>query len=170
MNVLRMMRKMKFLSPRKRIEWYPPFFFMRVKVLQLPDDWSNVTIRLPLNALSKNMGDAMFGGYIASLADPIAALACAKRFPNYSVWTRAMHIDFIKPGSSDLELRFQFDDAAYKNIAKELKETGRSNPTFEYAFYRADGKVCANVTNTVAIRPDNYLQQLARKKLEKKEG
>lgn len=162
MNVLRMMRKMKFLSPRKRIEWYPPFFFMRVKVLQLRDDWSNVVIRLPLNALSKNMGDAMFGGYIASLADPIAALACAKRFPGCAVWTRAMNIDFVKPGNSDLELRFDFDEALYQEISKELEEGGRSTPTFKYAFYRADGVVCAKVSNTVAIRPDNYLQQLAR--------
>ena len=161
MNVLRMMRKLKFLSPRKRLEWFPPFFFMRIKVLQLPDDWSNVIIRLPLNALSKNMGDSMFGGNMASLADPVAAMACAKRFPNYAVWTRAMHIDFVKPGNSDLELRFEFDEAHYREIAKELEENGRSDPTFEYGFYRADGKVCAKVTNTVAIRPEGYLKQHA---------
>ena len=161
MNALRLMRKLKFLSPRKRIEWYPPFFFMRVKVLELPDDWGNVRIRLPLNALSKNMGDSMFGGYMASLADPIAAMACAKRFPDCAVWTRSMYIDFVKPGNSDLELHFQFDDKHYREISKEIEEKGRSTPTFEYAYYRADGKVCAKITNTVAIRPEDYLKNHA---------
>lgn len=102
----------------------------------------------------------MFGGNMASLADPIAAMACARRFPDYSVWTRAMKIDFVSPGDTDLELRFEFDETLYQEIVKQLEESGRSTPTFQYAFYRKDGKVCANVTNTVAIRPDDYLKKV----------
>ncbi|HEY5601776.1 MAG TPA: PaaI family thioesterase [Gammaproteobacteria bacterium] len=151
-----MLRKLSFLSPRRRLEWYPPFFFMRVKVLEMREDWSRVRIRLPLNAFSKNMGGAMFGGYQASLADPIAALACVKRFPGYSVWTRAMSIDFVREGNSDLELRFEVDEALFQKIKQELEQTGRSTPSFEYALYRSDGEICTKVTNTVAIRPADY--------------
>jgi len=131
---------------------------MGVKVLELKDDWSVVRIRLPLNGFSKNMGGSMFGGNIASLADPIAAMACAKRFPSYAVWTRAMQIDFVKPGNSDLELRFAFEESIYQEIARQLEESSRSNPVFNYHFYRADGEVCARVKNTVAIRPEDYLK------------
>ncbi|WP_455366676.1 PaaI family thioesterase [Kaarinaea lacus] len=156
MNVLRTLGKLSFLSPKRRLEWYPPFFFMRVKVIEMQDDWRLVRFKLPLNGFSKNMGDAMYGGYQASLADPVAALACVKRFPGYSVWTRAMHIDFIREGNSDLELRFEFDDNLFQQIQQELEQTGRSTPTFHYAFYRSDGKICSKVTNTVAIRPANF--------------
>jgi len=156
MNALRMLRKMSFLSARHRLEWYPPFFLMRVKVIEMEDDWRLVRLRLPLNVFSKNMGDAMFGGYQASLADPIAALACVKRFPGYSVWTRAMHIDFIREGNSDLELRFKFDDNVFQQIEQDLEKNDRSTPTFHYAYYRSDGKICSNITNTVAIRPAGY--------------
>lgn len=156
MNVLRMMRKMRYLSPRHRLEWYPPYFFMRIKVLELDENWQRVRIKLPLNAISKNMGDAMFGGYQASLADSIAALACVKRFPEYNVWTRTMTIDFIRPGDSDLELRFEFDDALNRQIVHELREHNRSNPRFEYGLYRKDGTMCTKVVCTVAIRPGNY--------------
>ena len=156
MNVLRIISRLSFLSAKRRVEWYPPFFFMRVKVIELQEDWSRVSIRLPLNGVSKNMGDAMFGGYQASLADPVAALACVKRFPGYSVWTRAMSIDFVREGNSDLELRFEFDDNLYQTIKKELEQTGRSTPTFKYALYRSDGEICSKVINTVAIRPANY--------------
>jgi len=153
-----MLKKMQFLSFRKRLEYYPPFFFMRVKVLSMTDDMGDVTIKLPLNALSRNMGNSMFGGYIASLADPIPALACAIRFPGFSVWTRAMHVDFLREGSTDLQLRFTFDEALHQQIKQDLADKGRSTPCFEYGFYLADGSLCAKISNTVAIRPKGYTQ------------
>jgi hypothetical protein len=156
MNVLRFMKRLGFLSPRQRLEWYPPFWLMRVKVLELADDWSIARLRLPLTAFSRNMGDSMFGGYQAAVADPVAALACAKRFPGFDVWTRAMSIDFVAVGDSDLELRFKFDPAIDAQIRKDLASRGRSNPRFEYAFYRLDGICCSRISNTVAIRPEGY--------------
>lgn len=95
----------------------------------------------------------MFGGFQASLADPIAPLACAKVFPEYDVWTRHLALDFRLPGNSDIELRFNFPEALEKQIAEELKIKGRSTPTFEYGYYRKDGKCCTSVKCVVAIRP-----------------
>jgi len=123
----------------------------------LTDDWQTVRLHLPLNAFSRNMSNSMFGGYQASLADPIAALACAHRYPGYEVWTRAMHIDFVAEGNSDLELRFEFDAAIDQNICDDLAVRGRSTPTFEYGFYRQDGVLCSRINNTVAIRPKGYI-------------
>jgi acyl-coenzyme A thioesterase PaaI-like protein len=165
MNVLRLMQRLRFLSPRQRLEWFPPFWLMRVKVLELSDDWQTVRLRLPLNAFSRNMGDCMFGGYQASLADPIAALACARRFPGYEVWTRAMSVDFVAEGNSDLELRFDFDAAIEARIRDDLSLRERSTPQFEYGLYRQDGVQCTRIINTVAIRPRGYAAQarLARK-------
>jgi len=157
MNILRLMGKLRYLSPEHRLEWYPPYFFMRIKVLELTDNWGVVRIKLPLNAISKNMGDAMFGGYQASLADSIAALACVRRFPKYDVWSRVLTVEFIRPGNSDLELRFEFDNELYRQITLELAQSGRSNPVFHYGLYRSDGELCTKVSATVAIRPENYL-------------
>lgn len=156
MNILRFMKNLGFLSPRQRLEWYPPFWLMRVKVLELADDWSIVRLRLPLTAFSRNMGDSMFGGYQAAVADPVAALACAKRFPGFDVWTRSMSIDFVAVGDTDLELRFEFDLAINAQIRNDLATRGRSNPRFEYAFYRLDGECCSRIINIVAIRPEGY--------------
>ena len=115
---------------------------MRVKVLELADDWSIVRLRLPLTAFSRNMGDCMFGGYQAAMADPIAALVCANRYPGHEVWTRTMCIDFIEVGNTDLELRFELSVATDIQIRNDLAARGRSTPTFEYAYYRRDGKCC----------------------------
>jgi len=159
------MNKLRFLSSKQRLEWYPPYFLMRIKVLELTNDWSVARIKLPLNAVSKNMGEAMFGGYQASLADSIAALACVRRFPQYDVWTRALTIEFLRPGNSDLELRFEFENDLYQQICTDLQQSGRCNPVFHYGLYRSDGKLCTKVTATIAIRPENYLVNKATKSI-----
>jgi acyl-coenzyme A thioesterase PaaI-like protein len=126
-----------WISEDRAIEWYPPFFLMRVKVLEIRDGWRHVRLRLPLNAFSVNPGGVMFGGYQAALADPVAALACSRVFPGYDVWTRAMTIEFEKGGSSDLELRFEFSPDQERAIREELEARGK-------------------ITNVVAIRPKGY--------------
>ncbi len=153
LNVLKLLRRARFLSARRRLEWYPPFRLMGIKVIELDDDWSRVRLRLPLTAFSRNLGDSMFGGYQAAIADPIAAIACARQFPGYSVCTRSLHLDFESPGDSDLELRFDFNTVTREQIRSELAAKGRSTPGFEYGLYRADGRRCTRIRCDVAIRP-----------------
>lgn len=163
LNFLRFMSKCRMLPDRKRLEWYPPFWFMRIKVISLSDDWRHIQIKLPLNIFSRNMGDCMFGGYQTALADPIAALACNRVLNRqYKVWTRYQEVDFRYVGNSDLELRFDFDPDIEKQIHADLQSKGRSTPTFEYGFYRADGVECTHIKNTVAIRPADYQPQLSK--------
>ena len=144
------------ISEARMLEMYPPFMLMRIKVLEIAEGWRLVRILLPLNALSRNPGGVMFGGYQAALADPIAALACARVFPGYSVWTRAMTISFDHGGNSDLEMRFSLTPHQESAIRIELERDGRATPTFEYGYVRADGVRCTVVRNTVAIRPRGY--------------
>lgn len=162
MGLLQFISKLKFLSERRRLELYPPFFKMRIKVLEARDAWRHVRIKLPLTAFSRNLSGDMFGGWQAALADPVAALACARVFPGYAVFTRAMEISFEQPGRTDLELRFDLDPDQERNIAAELAAHGRATPTFDYAFYLGDGALCTRVRNTVAIRPRGYAKTNAR--------
>ena len=78
---MRFMSRNGLLSDARLLELYPPFVPMRIKVLEITYGWRTVRIRLPLNARSRNPGGVMFGGYQAALADPVAALACARVFP-----------------------------------------------------------------------------------------
>jgi len=153
---LRVMSDRRILSDARMLEFYPPFWFMRIKVLEMDREWRRVRIRLPLNAISRNPGGVMFGGYQAALADPIAALACARVFPGYSVWTRGLTVDFEHGGSTDLELRFEFPATLEREIRAALARDHRATPSFEYGFYLSDGTRCTRIVNTVAIRPRGY--------------
>lgn len=152
----RLLRNTGWLSAQKRLELYPPFRSMRIRVVDLSDDWRQVRILLPLNHRNRNPGGGMFGGAMASLADPIPALACARLFSGTSVWTRSMHIDFRHEGRSDLELRFSISSEAEASIVATLREKGRATPEFEYGFYDRNDRLCAQVSNRVAIRPGDY--------------
>lgn len=153
---MRFMARSRIVPDARLLEWYPPFRPMRIKVLEISDEWRNVRILLPLNAMSRNPGGVMFGGYQAALADPIAALACARVFPGHSVWTRAMTISFDHGGNSDLEMRFSLTPEQEQAVRIELGRDGRSTPTFEYGYFRSDGTRCTVIRNTVAIRPRGY--------------
>lgn len=136
---------------------------MRASLEEYNESWSKVRIRLPLNWVSKNAAGNMFGGFQASLADPIPAMACIKKFPKHRVATKNLEIDFIRVGNSDLMLHFDFSAEQEQQIREELAEHGRSTPCFDMVFIRADGKVCSKIKNTVAIRPLGYVSPIETK-------
>jgi len=147
----------RWRSAEQRLACYPAFRPLRIQVLSLARDWREVRIRLPLRAANVNPGGGMFGGAVAALADPIAALACNRVFPGHAVWTRAMTLDFSREGRSDLELRFDLDPAQEAEIHDQLARRGRCTPTLEYGFWDTADRLCVQVKNTVAIRPVDYI-------------
>jgi acyl-coenzyme A thioesterase PaaI-like protein len=143
------------LNPAQRLAWYPPFRAMRIRVLGLSEDWRQVRILLPLR-YNRNPGGSMFGGAVACLADPVAALACDRVFPGHRVWTRELNLDFLREGRSDLELRFVFDPRQEREIHAELAARGRATPEFEFGFFDQRDRECVRVRTRVAIRPAGY--------------
>ncbi|MCN4144338.1 MAG: DUF4442 domain-containing protein [Thiohalomonas sp.] len=107
-----------------RLKYYPPFWLMRIKILEMDPLWKIVRIRLPLTGLSKNPGGGIFAGFQGSLADPIAALACSKTFPGCEVWTRHLQINFICERRTDLDLHFNFSEQQLADITEEMQERG----------------------------------------------
>jgi len=153
-------KKLAFLSDKRKFPLFLPFFVMRASLEEYNEDWSKVRVRLPLNWVSKNAAGNMFGGFQASLADPIPAMACIKKFPKYRVATKKLEIDFIRVGNSDLILHFDFPAEQEQVIRQELEATGRATPCFDMVYIRADGKICSTIKNTVAIRPLGYVSPI----------
>lgn len=164
MQIPEMLRRR--LSPARRLEWYPPFRAMRVRVIELGEDWREIRLLLPLRP-NRNPGGGMFGGAMACLADPIAALACSQAFPGYRVWTRELRLDFRHEGRSDLELRFAFGVDQERVIRGQLRARARATPMFEYAFFDSEDRSCVAVHCRVAIRPGDYRPSAVQRKEQK---
>ena len=153
MNFTQLLSDLRTKHAARRLERFPPLRNLRIQVLELGADWRRVRILLPLSRCNRNPGGSMFGGAVACLADPIPALACNRLFPGHGVWTRRLEVDFVRPGTDDLVLRFAFSRAVEERIARELAAKGRSTPDFEYGFYLPNGEMSARIRNWVAIRP-----------------
>ncbi|WP_442497786.1 PaaI family thioesterase [Methylobacter sp. sgz302048] len=156
MNLRRLIWNSRWLTDKQRIKWYPAFWLMRLKVLEISPDWRTVRILLRHSWIATNTGGSLFGGFQACLADPIAAMCCVKVFPGYSVWARSLHLDFRHGGRTDLELRFTLSADQEQQIREELERKSRSTPEFTYAFYQSDGTLCTEVKARIAIRPKGY--------------
>lgn len=156
MNLRRLIWNASWLTDKQRIEWYPAFWLIRPKVLELSSCWRQIKILLPHSWVATNVGGSLFGGFQACLADPIVAMSCIKVFPGYSVWTRSLHLDFRAEGSTDLELRFVMLPEQEQQIRLELNQKGRSTPEFEYGLYDKDGSLCTVIKARIAIRQKGY--------------
>lgn len=150
----------RYMSAERRLALYPPFWLMRIRVLERSEDWDRIRIRLPLGPLVRNGAGNMFGGVQTCLADPIPALACLHRYTGFRIAAKRLEFDFVRVGNSDLILEFDFPDALHETIARDLAEKGRADPRFEMVYRRADGQVCTRIANTVAIRPRGYVSPL----------
>lgn len=143
------------LPPARRLEWYPPLRALRVRVVELSPDWRRVRIRLPLRD-NRNPGGSMFGGAMACVADPVAALSCLWLFPGHAVWTRELTLDFHREARTDMELRYAIETEQELAIRDELTQRGRATPAFAYGFFDRAGRECVSVHCRVAIRPAGY--------------
>ncbi|OOZ37193.1 PaaI family thioesterase [Solemya velesiana gill symbiont] len=146
------LRKLNLVSRQRRLEWFPPFRALGIKVLELEGGGRVTRILLPLSERTRNPGGSMFGGAMASVADAVQALPCARVFPEFTVWTRSLHLDFLREGRTNLELRFEMESGQEAGIAQELADSHKSDPLFRYGFYLEDGTLCARAESRVAIR------------------
>ena len=156
MNLKRWLWTRSWLTDRQKIEWYPAFWLLRPKVIELSSGWRKIRIRLPHSWIATNTGGSLFGGFQACLADPVAAMSCLQCFPGHAVWTRSLSLDFKHEGLTDLELRFEMTEKQEQQIRLELQERGRSSPEFEYGYYLTDGTLCTSIRAKIAIRPSGY--------------
>ncbi|MCU7959284.1 MAG: PaaI family thioesterase [gamma proteobacterium symbiont of Bathyaustriella thionipta] len=149
----------KHLSAKQRLQGYAFFAPMKIRVDRLDDDWRKLHITLPLNRRNRNPGGFMFGGAMAALADPVAALACAHLFPDYAVWTRDLRLDFRAEGRTDLQLRFTMPLAIEQQIRQDLHTKMRSTPEGHlYSFmdkhieFKMSHLSVANLRNSLLLR------------------
>jgi acyl-coenzyme A thioesterase PaaI-like protein len=152
MHIVDALKRLKFLSPQRMLELYPPFFFMGVKVTGVSQDSRKLSVKLPLRWYGRNQYGTMFGGFMCAVSDPLAALVCARHFPGHEVWTKSNFVEFLRPARSDLHIDVEITEADLTRIRAELEAKGKSAPVFESYFRDAKGREIALVRNTVSIR------------------
>ncbi len=85
---------------------YPPFLFQRIWVKKIHNNFAGVDVKINRSLFTTNLGKSIFGGTIFSAADPFYALLFNQQMQRkgfrIAVWLKSAHIQYIKPGRTDL--------------------------------------------------------------------
>lgn len=152
-------RSPRVLSERQGrwlLNLFPPLLFQRIRVIEIGTDYRSCTVRVARSWLTRNLHGTIFGGTIFAAADPYHAIlywqVFARRGRRVQVWLRRARIEYLKPASTALTLRFELTDDDIETMTRELDRHGRHSRTHEIDAIDTDGSVCARISTEVYVR------------------
>lgn len=151
------------VSP-KTLKWvlrfYPPLFFQRIWVIKFGSNFKWVEVKIKKSFLNINYNKTLFGGTIFSASDPFYAILfdqiLQKKGLKIKVWLKSAHIQYLKPGNTDLRFKIQINDDEIAEAERQLKTEGKFVKTYPVEMYNKQGVLCALVQNEVYIRNLHY--------------
>lgn len=147
------------VSP-KSLKWilrfYPPLFFQRIWVVKFADDFKWVEVKVNKSFININYNRTLFGGTIFSASDPFYAILfdqiLGKKGYKTRVWLKSAHIQYLKPGNTDLHFKIVITDLEIAEAEQQLKTEGKFVKTYPIEMYNNEGVLCALVQNEVYLR------------------
>ncbi len=147
------------LSPWQ-VKWmlsiFPPLLFSRVKVLNVSSDFRSLEVRIRPSLLNRNLQKSVFGGTIFSAFDPFHAILFWQIFAHkgqkLEAWLKSAEIDYKKPATTDLKIRFEIKEADLVSAEKALAESGKFQQWMYAQAIDENGHVCAEARLLVYLR------------------
>lgn len=138
---------------RRLINFWPPFLFNSIRVIELADDWSSATVRLRLRFWNRNYVGTQFGGNLFAMADPWWMLLTLHRLgKDYIVWDKAGEIEFVAPAKADVYARFVLDENVVNEMRAAAADGSKVLRWLGVDVKTADGTVVARVRKQLYVR------------------
>ncbi len=138
------------------LNFYPPFLFNRVRVLEIGPGFRLCRVSVRRSLLTRNLQGTTFGGTIFSAADPFYPVMYWQVFSRLGVvvhaWLRSAKIRYTKPARSALSLRFELTDEDVAQARDALERDGRYACWHTTEATDRDGAVCAVAETEVYLR------------------
>jgi acyl-coenzyme A thioesterase PaaI-like protein len=137
----------------RRINWYPPYLGMGIRVRSHSDDHTRFEVELRARWYNRNLFGTHFGGSLYAMVDPFYLFIVTMNLgPGYIVWDKSAAIDFLKPARGTILGVFEIDRARLDEIQREVDEIGRNTYHFETDLVDEQGVVVARVKKEVYVR------------------
>ncbi len=139
------------------LRFYPPFFFQRIWVVDISDDFHSIQVKIHKSFLNLNANKTIFGGTIFSAIDPIHSvlLDCIfkKKGINKTVaWLKSANIQYLKPGTTDLQFKVSLQAYQVNEALNDIEHHGKVVKTFMTEIFDVTGLKCAECHNEIYIR------------------
>lgn len=147
----------KFRRLISMINFYPPYLFSGIKVVEYAPDLSMFRTQLKLTWFNRNLLGTAFGGSLYSMCDPFFMFILIIHLGDeYIVWDKYASIDFLKPGRGTVFAEFKLSLEQVKEAKKLTDEHGKY--TFEFPCEVRDeaGNLIASLKKGVYVRRKDY--------------
>ncbi len=136
---------------------YPPFFFQRIWVSRIMDNFLGADVKINKSLFNINSNKTIFGGTIFSAIDPFYPILLDQYFKHQGItrtvaWLKTAHIDYIKPGKFDLEVNIRLKQSVLEETLQTIKKEGKVVRTFQTQVFDKHGTLCAVAHNEIYIR------------------
>jgi acyl-coenzyme A thioesterase PaaI-like protein len=138
---------------RHIMNWWPPFWGIRVHITYISADWREVRTRMKLSLRNKNYVGSHFGGGLFSMTDPFYMVMLVNVLGGeYLVWDKAASIEFVAPGRSTVYAHFNITDQMLDEIRRATANGEKFEPVYAIDIVDGAGEVIAKVKKTLYIR------------------
>ncbi|MCS7073408.1 MAG: DUF4442 domain-containing protein [Bacteroidia bacterium] len=126
---------------------YPPLVFNGVRPLRVSKDFMEIDVKIKKSLLNYNLNGTIFGGTILCASDPWFGVMLWQIFAHrknpIQVWVKSASVDFLKPGNSDLMMKFRYSHEEIQQIENILVEKGKYVGEHRVEAINKKGEVCA---------------------------
>lgn len=140
----------------KRINWYPPFLGMNIRVVSTAPDFSTLKVQSKLGWRNLNAVGTHFGGTLYAMCDPWFMLILMHALgEDYIVWDKAANIQFIRPGRGTVTATFCITQDQVDAIRAQVDRENKIEPTFSVDVVDEKNQVVAHVDKLLYVRRKN---------------
>jgi acyl-coenzyme A thioesterase PaaI-like protein len=135
------------------LNFYPPYFFAGIKIIERNEDFTFFKVRLKLTWYNRNLVGTAFGGSLYSMCDPFFMFILFVNLgEEYIVWDKAASIDFVKPGKGTVFASFQLSQAQISEVKSEVDRVGKGVFKFPCEVIDQHGQTIARLEKAVYVR------------------
>ena len=147
------MKNPKFGKLIRKINLYPPFLGMGIRVRSYSDDFSRFEVELKSRWYNRNLFGTHFGGSLYSMCDPFYVFIVTMNLgPDYIVWDKTAAIEFLKPAKGTILAVFEVGKDRLDEIRTEVDSLGKNTYHFETELHDETGLMVARVKKEVYVR------------------
>lgn len=150
------MQDRKFRRLIRKINFYPPYLGMGVRVRSVSADMNRFEVVLRQRWYNRNLFGTHFGGALYSMSDPFYVfIAILNLGSDYIVWDKSAAIRFLKPASGTITGVFEIDRETLQRMKRDVDERGKNTYHFETDLLNEAGEAVARVTKEIYVRAKN---------------
>ena len=137
----------------KLMRYWPPYLASGVKVENVNDNFTQVTVSMKQHPWNTNYVGVHFGGSLYSMTDPFYMFILLEHLKkDFVVWDKEANIKFIKPGKGKVTVKFEVTLEEIEKIKQEALANSKYEPEFETYIYDEDNQVVAKVWKRLYVK------------------